>query len=178
MIGSECLARRADFDLEDRHPEPDCQLSPVLEPLRAGATGREAMLEMLRGIISAGSGGDTGSNAALAGNLPCELEDCSVQTRRSEQRHSLHSLLVERLGRSVHEGELPEDTNVEVLSCLCTSFASGLSVSVQDGICAASLASSIALFVERLGFHRVRATRRRSVRNRSAMRSGLRLVKQ
>jgi hypothetical protein len=177
MISSECPTQPADFVSGTRYRETDCRLSPVFEPLRVAATGREAMLGMLGGIVSAGLNADKGSNASLAGNLPCELEARSVQTKRSEQRHSLQSLIIERLGRSVHEGELPEDTNVDVLSCLCTSFASGLSVSVQDGISAASLESSIALFVEKLGFHRVRETKRRSARNQSAMRPGLRLVK-
>lgn len=141
--------------------EIDCQLSFVLAPLRRAVTGREAVLDMLHGVLSAGLYVAAGPNTPRSPILHSGVETDSILQMSREWRYSLRSLIVERLEQSVYEGELPEDADVHVLSCLCMSFASGLAASLQDGISAASLANSIALFVESIGFHRVRELKRR-----------------
>jgi hypothetical protein len=149
----------------------------VLAPLRAAATGREAVLSMLHAVLSGGASVPTGPNVPpLRASSPTVEDDSSLRKNR-EWRASLRSLVSERLERSVYEGELPENANIEGLSALCTLFASGLAASLQDGISATSLATSISLFVESVGFHSVRAPKRRRRSTPSVIRRGLTLVK-
>jgi hypothetical protein len=173
----ECSPRTAGVASGIECNETDCLLSLVLDPLQTAKTGQEAVLEMLNGVLSAGLSMPAGPNAPFSAILPGSGEADSTGPISRQWRHSLRNLIDERLERSVHEGELPEDAALEVLSCLCTSFASGLVVSLQDGISAASLAKSICLFVESLGFHRVRRPKRSSVTSPSVMRQGITLVK-
>jgi hypothetical protein len=158
---AECLGQPGAVASGSTYNEIDCQLSLVLEPLRTAVTGREAVLDMLHGVLSAGLYVPAGPNAPRPPILRSSVETDSILHMSREWRYSLRSLILERLEQSVYEGELPEDTDIEVLSCLCMSFASGLAASLQDGISAVSLANSVALFVGTVGFHRVRAPKRR-----------------
>jgi hypothetical protein len=149
----------------------------VLAPLRTAATGREALLTMLHAVLSGGACAPTGANVSSSeDSCPTVENDSSLRNNR-EWRAALRSLVSERLEQSVYEGELPEKANVDGLSSLCTLFASGLAASLQDGISATSLATSISLFVESLGFHGVRSPKRRRRYSPSVVRRGLSLVK-
>jgi hypothetical protein len=149
----------------------------VFAPLRTGATGREALLTMLHAVLSGRACVPAGPNVSPSGDsCPTVENDSSLQNSR-EWRAALRSLVSERLEQSVYEGELPERANVEGLSSLCTLFASGLAASLQDGISATSLATSISLFVESVGFHSVRSPKRRRRNSPSVVRRGLSLVK-
>ena len=99
-----------------------------------------------------------------------------AQRMDREWRFTLRIRIYERLESAVTEGELPEKADIEVLCCLCTSFACGLRTSLEDGIATESLANAIALFVESLGFHKVREPKRRR-RNSSRSGCGITLVK-
>jgi hypothetical protein len=83
------------------------------------------------------------------------------QQASQELRYALRSQIIKRLKDAVFEGELPENADVEVLSCLCISFASGLAAILQDGISVTSLVDSVALFVESVGLNKVRPPKRR-----------------
>jgi hypothetical protein len=149
----------------------------VLAPLRTAATGREALLTMLHVVLSGGACVPAEPNVSPSGDsCPTVENDLRLRINR-EWRASMRSLVSERLEQSVYEGELPENANVDGLSSLCTLFATGLAASLQDGIPATSLATSISLFVESLGFHSARAPKRRRRNSPSVIRRGLTLVK-
>jgi hypothetical protein len=174
---AECLVPLAGAESGSTYNEIDRQLSFVLEPLRAAATGREAILDMLRRVLSASLPTSYGPSTFLPAVLHFSVEtDSNPQTSR-ERRHSLRSQILKRLEHSVSEGELPEGADIEVLSCLCMSFVSGLVISLQDGISKALLEGSIALFVESVGFHKVRAAKRRLRSTPPVVRPVLTLVK-
>jgi hypothetical protein len=155
------LVQAAGVAPEIEHNEIDCQLSSVLEPLRTAATGREAVLDMLQRVLSAVPMG-AGQNASFLAVLHSNVENDSTQQTSRERRYALRSQILKRLEHSVLEGELPEDADIEALSCLCMSYVSGLAASLQDGIPGASLADSVALFVETVGFHKLRTLKRRT----------------
>jgi hypothetical protein len=132
----------------------------ISEPLRTAATGQEAVRDMLRRVLSAGLSISPRPNAPRVFHFDVEMD--STRPMGHEWRHQLRTELVTRLEHSVSEGELRESADVQVLSCLCMSFASGLAVSLQDGISKACLEGSIPLFLESVGFHKIRAPKRRS----------------
>jgi hypothetical protein len=174
---AECLHQDAGVASGSLCSEIDGQLAPVLEPLKMAATGREAVQDMLLGVLSADLSTAPGSNASLPALLHFSVDtDSTLQTSRA-CRHSLQSQIHQRLEHSVSEGELPECADVQVLSCLCMSFMSGLAVSLQDGIPKECLEDSIPLFVESVGFHKVRIPKRRERSTSPVQASGLRLVK-
>jgi hypothetical protein len=149
--------------------EVDCQLAVISEPLRTAATGQEAVRDMLQGVLAA--------SLPVPTVLHFGVEIDSTRAVGKEWRHQLRRQLIKRLQHSVSEGELPEDADVQVLSCLCVSFASGLAVSLQDGISKTWLEGSIPLFLESVGFHKIRIPKRRP-RGSSPLRRGvLTLVK-
>jgi hypothetical protein len=153
---------RPGFGLETRYCEIDRRVRWLGEKLRTAKTGREAILNMLHAVLSTGNSMFAGPSILLPviphGGAGAE----SSQQMSGELRLSLRNLIRERLERSVFEGELPENADIEALTCLCTMFASGLTADLQDGIAQATLANSIALFVESVGFHRVKPPKRRS----------------
>jgi len=171
----ECSARSMSAASGITYDEVDRQLLRALEPLRSAVTGREAVLEMLHGILSFNLSQLPESSAAHSSILHSGGEATPHISR--QWRLSLRSLSLDRLERSVYEGELPEDADVEVLSCLLLSFASGLAASAQYGISAASWSNSISLFVESIGFQRIRAPKRRRAKPPTVMRQGLTLIK-
>jgi hypothetical protein len=174
---AECLLKPDGLVSASGYNEIDRQLPSVLVPLRTAATGREAVLSMLHAVLSRAASMPAGPNSSPSGGLSPTVEIDSILRKNREWRASLRSLVAERLEQSVYEGELPENANIEGLSSLCTLFASGLAASLQDGISASSLATSISLFVESVGFHRVRAPKRRRRNSPSVIRRGLTLVK-
>jgi hypothetical protein len=162
---------------EIEHDGIDRQLWSVLELLRKAATGRDAVLDMLQRVLSAGLPMSAGYNAPFLAALHLNVENDSTQQTSRERRYALRSQLLKRLEHSVLEGELPEDADIEALSCLCMSFISGLAASLQDGISGTSLADSVVLFVEAVGFHKVRTPKRRSRGSPPVLTRGLTLVK-
>jgi AcrR family transcriptional regulator len=131
----------------------DTEASLAQEPLRVSPTGREAILSMLE------------ENARLRRHWPrycgCLFtlnafvippEDADLQDFLTERRRSLSKQIRLRLVQSVMEGELPEDTNCEVLADLCLTLLSGLTFRVLDGATPSLLFRSLELFVDALGF--------------------------
>jgi hypothetical protein len=101
-------------------------------------------------------------------------EDGDLQDFLTERRRSLSKQIQFRLVQSVTEGELPEDTNCEVLANLCLTLLSGLTFRVLDGAPPNLLFRSLELFVNTLGFaprrgrgrpHAARPARPRRSRN-------------
>jgi hypothetical protein len=174
---AECLLEPDGLVSRGSYNEIDLQPASVLAPLRTAATGREAVLSMLHAVLFGSAWVPAGPNVSPSGGSSPTAENDSILRKSREWRASLRSLVSERLERSVYEGELPENANIEGLSSLCTLFASGLAASLQDGISAASLATSISLFLESVGFHSVRAPKRRRRNSPSVIRRGLTLVK-
>jgi len=157
---TEHLTLRPGLASESTCSEAERHLWAALERLRTARTGREAVLNILHEVLAAGVRELAESNAAPPAILNGTVAVDSTQQISREWRHSLRSLLFELLERSVFEGELPEDAETEVLTCLCTSFVSGLAVGLRDGLPTEALAQSISLFVESVGFHKIRPPRR------------------
>ena len=146
-----------------------------MKALRAPTTGRQALMDLLLGLLSSDLVSVEPESMAKILEGPVSSE--SVEGMSREWRYTLRNLIYQRLERSVGDGELPERADIEVLSCLCISFASGLITSLQDGISAESLTNAIDLFVESVGFHKVRTPKRRSRNASTTVASGLTLVK-
>jgi CRISPR/Cas system-associated endoribonuclease Cas2 len=132
-------------------------LDLIFRPLHTASTGREALLGMLPGVLAVARSEQNSSLTAAT-----LLGDKNFQPRapRRETSELLRIQVLRRLERSVYEGELPENTDIQVLSCLCVAFAHGLALSLNNGISQMGLETSITLFVENLGFHKVRKAKR------------------
>lgn len=158
---------------EDRATRIKRRAQNLEEP--TARTGRQALADLLYGLLAPGL--VQAGPGAISPTLDSSLGADSTQPMNREWRLSLGDHIFERLEHSVAEGELPESADIEVLTCLCISFASGLRTGLEDGISPKSLADTIAFFVESVGFHKVRAPRRRPHESSAVGASGLKLVK-
>jgi AcrR family transcriptional regulator len=131
----------------------ETEASLAKESLTATPTGREAILSMLE------------ENARLRRHRPrycgclfafnafvIPLEDADLHDFLSERRRLLSKQIRSRLMQSVAEGELPEQTNCEVLASLCLTLLSGITFRVLDGASPGLLFRALELFVNALGF--------------------------
>jgi hypothetical protein len=177
QIHSHFVVQVSEIAPEVEPAEIDRQLLSVSEPLRVAPTGREAVLDMFKRVVSAGLLVSRKQRAPLLAALHSSPENDPNQWTSRERRFALRGQILKRLEHSVREGELPEDADVEALSCLCMSFVSGLAASLEDGISGDSLEDSIALFVESVGFHKVRMPKRRSPSGSQTSKPVLTLVK-
>jgi hypothetical protein len=79
-------------------------------------------------------------------------QDADLQEFLTERRRSLSKQIRLRLAQSVTEGELPQNSNCEVLASLCLTVLSGLTFRILEGSAAGLLFRSLELFVSVLGF--------------------------
>jgi hypothetical protein len=126
-------------------------------------------------VLSASLSMRSESNASSPVLSPVSVETASLHEASGGQRDLLRYQILERLEHSLWEGELPEHADIQAVSCLCMSLASGLGVCLQDGISKTWLENSIHQFVESVGFHKVPAPKRRARNTLPA--PALRLVK-
>ena len=123
------------------------------EPLLVAPTGREAILSMLEENVRLRRhwpkycGCLFTFNAFVIPPEDADLQDFLIQSRRS-----LSKKIRLRLVQSLTEGELPDDTNCEVLANLCLTLLSGLTFRVLDGAAPGLLFRFLELFVNALGF--------------------------
>jgi AcrR family transcriptional regulator len=139
----------------------DTEASLAHEPLRVSPTGREAILSMLQENVRLRRHWPRYCGCLFTFNaFVIPPEEADLRDFLTEKRRSLSKQIRSRLVRSVTEGELPKDTNSEVLSNLCFTLLSGLTVRVLDGASPGLLFRSIELFVNAIGFvpRRRRAT--------------------
>jgi AcrR family transcriptional regulator len=151
----------------------DTEASLAQEPLRVSPTGREAILSMLEENVRLRRHRPRYCGCLFTFNtFIIPAEDGDLQDFLTERRRSLSKQIRLRLVQSVTEGELPEDTNCEVLANLCLTLLSGLTFRVLDGAPPNLLFRSLELFVNALGFaprrgrpHAARPARPRRSRN-------------
>jgi AcrR family transcriptional regulator len=131
----------------------DTEASLAQEPLRVSPTGREAILSMLQENVRLRRHWPKYCGCLFTINaFVIPPEEADLQNLLTEKRRSLSRQIRSRLARSVTEGELPKDTNSEVLANLCFTLLSGLTVRVLDGASPHLLFRSIELFVNAIGF--------------------------
>jgi AcrR family transcriptional regulator len=131
----------------------DTEASLAQEPLLVSPTGREAILSMLEENVRLRRHWPKYCGCLFTFNaFVIPPEDADLQNFLSERRRSLSKQLRLRLVQSVTDGELPEDTNCEVVANLCLTLLSGLTFRVLDGTPAGLLFRSLDLFVNALGF--------------------------
>jgi AcrR family transcriptional regulator len=131
----------------------DTEASLAQEPLRVSPTGREAILSMLQENVRLRRHWPRYCGCLFTFNgFVIPGEDADLQDFLTERRRSLSRQIRSRLVQSVAEGELPEQTNCEVLANLCLTLLSGLTFRVLDGAPPALLFRSLELFVNALGF--------------------------
>jgi AcrR family transcriptional regulator len=153
----------------------DTEASLAQEPLRVSPTGREAILSMLQENVRLRRHWPRYCGCLFTFNtFVIPPEEAVLQDFLTERRRSLSKQIRLRLVRSVSEGELPEDTNCEVLANLCLTLLSGLTFRILDGAPPGLLFRSLELFVSALGFsprrggggpHAARPARPRHARN-------------
>jgi AcrR family transcriptional regulator len=153
----------------------DTEASLAQEPLRVSPTGREAILSMLEENVRLRRHWPRYCGCLFTFNaFVIPPGDAGLQDFLTERRRSLSKQIRLRLVQSVTEGELPEDTNCEVLANLCFTLLSGLTFRVLDGAPSGLLFRSLELFVNALGFaprrgrarpHAARPRRRSHPRN-------------
>jgi hypothetical protein len=147
-------------------------LETILDPLYSAKSGREAVCAILRWVVLLRDSRRISTNHSLTVE-PCPNEVIlSCESFVRERRQILRAQFLRRLEESVFEGELPEDANVEALATLCVSFLIGLAVSTRDELPTSCVLNSVALFVDGLGFHTIRSTRRRDRGRRARTRVG------
>lgn len=131
----------------------DTEASLAQEPLRVSRTGKEAIQSMLEENVRLRRHWPRYCGCLFSFNaFIIPPEEADLQDMLRERRRSLSKQIRSRLAQSVTEGELPEDTNSEVLANLCLTLLSGLTFRVLDGALPALLFRSIDLFVNALGF--------------------------
>jgi AcrR family transcriptional regulator len=129
------------------------EASLAQEPLRVSPTGREAIQSVLEENVRLRRHWPGYCGCLFTFNaFVVPTEDVDLQEFLTERRRSLSKQIRLRLVQSVMEGELPEDTNCEVLANLCFSLLSGLTFRVLDGAPPRLLFRSVELFVNALGF--------------------------
>jgi hypothetical protein len=142
---------------ESTGSETSTLLELILRPLQIASTGREGLSGMLLGVLAAAR---SEPDASLTASRLPRNENVLPLAPRWEISELMRIEILRRLQHSVYEGELPENACVQILSCLCVSFANGLAVSLNDGISQTWLETSITCFVEKLGFHKIRMEKR------------------
>jgi AcrR family transcriptional regulator len=131
----------------------DTEASLAQEPLRVSPNGREAILSMLEENVRLRRHWPRYCGCLFAFNaFVVPAEDADLQEFLTERRRSLSKQIRLRLAQSVTEGELPENSNCEVLASLCLTVLSGLTFRVLDGAPPGLLFRSLELFVSLLGF--------------------------
>jgi AcrR family transcriptional regulator len=139
----------------------DTEASLAHEPLRASATGREAIVSMLEENVRLRRHWPRSCGCLFTLNaFVIPPEDVDLQEFLMARRHSLLKQIRSRLAESVAEGELPKSANCEALANLCLTVLSGLTFRVLDGTPPSLLFRCIELFVDRLGFTRRRGSHR------------------
>jgi hypothetical protein len=141
-------------------PKSASKLEAISEPLFQSSTCSEAMRQVLLRVIELGIS-LRDRTRQIEGPRCVDNEQSSFDEVIGDHRDTLLLELRARLEASRNEGELPEDADVVALSILCSSVLIGLSVVSQDDVSSESLFESVALFVDRLGFHRIRSASRR-----------------
>jgi AcrR family transcriptional regulator len=133
----------------------DTEASLAHEPLRVSPTGREAISSMLEENVRLRRHWPRYCGCLFTFNaFIIPPEDVDLQDFLTERRRSLSKQIRSRLTQSVNEGELPEDTNCEVLANLCLTVLTGITFRILDGTPPGLLFRCIELFVDRLGFTR------------------------
>ena len=131
----------------------DTEASLAQEPLRVSPTGREAILSMLQENVRLRRHWPRYCGCLFTFNaFVIPQEDAGMQEFLMERRRSLSKQIRLRLVRSVHEGELPQHTNCELVANLCLTLLSGLTSRVLDGAPPGPLFRSLELFVNAIGF--------------------------
>jgi AcrR family transcriptional regulator len=131
----------------------DTEVSLAQEPLRVSPTGREAILSMLEENVRLRRHWPRYCGCLFTFNaFVIPPEDGDLQDFLAERRRSLSKQIRLRLVRSVTDGELPIDTNCEVIANLCLTLLSGLTFRILDGAPPGLLFRSLQLFVNALGF--------------------------
>ena len=131
----------------------DTEASLAQEPLRVSTTGREAILSMLEENVRLRRHWTRHCGCLFSFNaFAIPPEDADLQDFLTERRRSLSKQIRSRLVQSVDEGELPEETNCEVLANLCLTLLSGITFRVLDGAPPSLLFRSLEMFVNALGF--------------------------
>jgi AcrR family transcriptional regulator len=131
----------------------DTEASLAQEPLLVSPTGREAILSMLEENVRLRRHWPKHCGCLFTYNaFVIPPEDADLQDFLTARRRSLSKQIRLRLVQSVTEGELPEDTNCEVVANLCLTLLSGLTFRVLDGAPPGLLFRSLELFVKALGF--------------------------
>ena len=144
----------------------------ILDPLFSAKTCRGAVCAMLRRIVLLGDPCPMSTSRSLPVEPRPNEAIVSCESFVRERLQTLRTHLLRRLEESVFEGELPEDADVKALATLCVSFLIGLAVSTRDELPVECLLNSVALFVDGLGFHTVRPTKRRDRGLRARTRAG------
>ena len=131
----------------------DTEASLAQEPLRVSSTGREAILSMLEENVRLRRHWTRHCGCLFSFNaFVIPPEDADLQDFLNERRRSLSKQIRSRLVRSVDEGELPEQTNCEVLANLCLTLMSGITFRVLDGAPPGLLFRTLEMFVNAIGF--------------------------
>jgi AcrR family transcriptional regulator len=131
----------------------DTEASLAQEPLRVSPTGREAILSMLEENVRLRRHSPRYCGCLFTFNaFVIPPGDVDLQEFLTERRRSLSKQIRLRFAQSVTEGELPGNTNCEVLASLCLTLLSGLAFRVLDGALPGLLFRSLELFVNALGF--------------------------
>jgi len=98
----------------------DTEASLAQEPLRVSPTGREAILSMLEENVRLHRHWPRYCGCLFTINaFVVPPDDADLQEFLTERRRSLSKQIRLRLAQSVTEGELPENSNCEVLASLC-----------------------------------------------------------
>ena len=131
----------------------DTEASLAREPLLVSPTGREAILSMLEENVRLRRHWPKYCGCLFTFNaFVIPPEDADLHEFLTGRRRSLSKQIRLRLVQSVTEGELPEDTNCEVVANLCLTLLGGLTFRVLDGAPPGLLFRSVELFVNALGF--------------------------
>jgi AcrR family transcriptional regulator len=131
----------------------DTEASLAQEPLRVSPNGREAILSMLEENVRLRRRWPRYCGCLFAFNaFVVPPQDADLQEFLTERRRSLSKQIRLRLAQSVTEGELPQNSNCEVLASLCLTVLSGLTFRILDGAAPGLLFRSLKLFVSVLGF--------------------------
>jgi AcrR family transcriptional regulator len=131
----------------------DTEAALAHEPLRISTTGKEAILSMLEENVRLRRHWPRCCGCLFTFNaFVIPPEDLDLHNFLTERRRSLSKQIRLRLVQSVTEGELPKDTNCEVLANLCLTLLSGLTFRVLDGAPPGLLFRSLELFMNALGF--------------------------
>lgn len=138
---------------------PQLAVAALVERLGRASTGREAIHDLLEMAITLQTGyrrlrDQFAVNRSPAINQMPDTRGCLDRSR------SLACLIQARFARSVYEGELPESANVAALSTLCLTLVNGLVTRTDEDASTDTLLDSVKLFVDGLGFQRLRRSKR------------------